>query len=99
MEKKHFELEKQYTISLTNGHKLIEFNCEIELGQVFTENKIDKTSELTEILQDNFDDFNEQLKVLVEVLEAEVAALGKSNLTVIKTLKKLKDKKFYILNK
>lgn len=41
----------------------------------------------------NFDDFNEQLKVLVEVLEAEVEALGKSNLTVIKTLKKLKDKK------
>jgi succinylglutamate desuccinylase len=60
MEKKHFELEKQYTISLTNGHKLIEFNCEIELGQVFTENKIDKTSELTEILQDNFDDFNDE---------------------------------------
>ena len=60
MEKKHFELEKQYTISLTNGHKLIEFNCEIELGQVFTENKIDKTSELTEILQDNFDDFDNE---------------------------------------
>ena len=29
----------------------------------------------------------------IEVLEAEVAALGKSNLMVIKTLKKLKDKK------
>ena len=55
MEKKHFELEKQYTISLTNGHKLIEFNCEIELGQVFTKNPIDKTSELNDFFEDDFD--------------------------------------------
>ena len=60
MEKKHFELEKQYKISLTKGRKIFEFNCEIELGQVFTENKIDKTSELTEILQDDFDDFDDE---------------------------------------
>ena len=51
MEKKHFELEKQYTISLKNGGKIIEFNCEIEEGQVFTENPIDKTSELNDFFQ------------------------------------------------
>jgi type I restriction enzyme M protein len=39
----------------------------------------------------NFDDFNQQLAVLIDVLETEVVALGKTNVTVLKTLKKIRD--------
>lgn len=58
MEKKHFETEEglgvKYTISLTDGSKIIEFNCEMESGVVFTDNLIDKTSRFIDFLAGEF---------------------------------------------
>jgi actin-like ATPase involved in cell morphogenesis len=58
MEKKHFEiieeLRVKYIISITDGSKIIEFNCKIEEGEVFTENEIDKTSTYIEFFEGAF---------------------------------------------
>jgi len=58
MEKKHFETEEElgvkYIISLTDGSKIIEFNCEMEDGVIFTDNSIDKTSRFIDFLAGEF---------------------------------------------